>query len=120
MTRVGMMKRILGTAVLIAALAPVAQAETVRSKSFVGDIQRRAVTMQARDGSGSAQALQAYVSVTTVAGVVPGQAQIQAAGAFAAKAGCRDARDHERDDEPQRHGEEHPAAAPRNGRRIGS
>ncbi|WP_300445123.1 hypothetical protein [uncultured Mameliella sp.] len=92
MTRVGMMKRILGTAVLIAALAPVAQAETVRSKSFVGDIQRRAVTMQARDGSGSAQALQAYVSVTTVAGVVPGQAQIQAAGAFAAKAGCRDAR----------------------------
>lgn len=84
------MKRILGTAVLVAALAPMAQAETVRSKSFVADIQRRAVNMQARDGTGSTPAVQVYVSVKTVAGAAPAQGQIKAAGAFAAKAGCRD------------------------------
>ncbi|WP_323770122.1 hypothetical protein [Antarctobacter sp.] len=86
------MKRILGAAVLIAALTSAAQAETVRSKSFVGDIQRRAVTMQARDGAGSTPAVQVYVSVKTVAGAVPAQGQFKAAGAFAAKAGCRDKR----------------------------
>ncbi|MBY6161084.1 hypothetical protein KUV73_09370 [Mameliella alba] len=83
------MKRILGAAALIAALASVAQAETGRSKAFVGEIQRRAVQMQARDGSGSTQAVQAYVSVKTAAGAAPAQAQMQAAGRFAASAGCR-------------------------------
>lgn len=86
------MKRILGAAVLIAALAPVAQADTVRSKAFVGDVQRRAVTMHARNGSGSTTALQVYVSVKTANGAVPEQGQMKAAGSFAAKAACRDRR----------------------------
>lgn len=84
------MKRLLGIAALCGALSPMAQAETVRSQSFVGEIEHRAVTLQARDGTGSTQARQAYVSVTTLAGTVPAQAQLQAAGVFAAKAGCRD------------------------------
>jgi hypothetical protein len=67
----------------------VAQAETVRSQEFVAEIQRRVVTLQARDGNGSTQANHVYVSVTTTAGSVPPQPRLQAAGGFAAAAGCR-------------------------------
>jgi hypothetical protein len=83
------MKRMIWTATLCIALAPLAQAETVRSDTFLGEIQRRAMTLQARDGTGAAQASQVYVSVTTTAGAVPMQSQLKAAGGFATKAGCR-------------------------------
>ncbi len=41
------MKRFPGTATLCVDLAPMAQAETIRSNSFVGEIQRRPGVMQA-------------------------------------------------------------------------
>lgn len=84
------MKRFLGTAALCVAIAPMAQAETIRSNSFVGEIQRRPVMMQARDGSGQISAMQVYVSVTTVAGAVPGRDALKSAAAFAARAGCQE------------------------------
>lgn len=84
------MKRIAGIAALCVAMAPMVQAETIRSKTFVGEIQRRPVVLTARDGSGQTSAAQVYVSVTTLAGGVPARDALNAAGAFAAKAGCRD------------------------------
>lgn len=83
------MKPILMTICMVAMTAAGAQAETVKSGQFMGEITRHAVKMQPRDGSGAPlTAVQAWVSVTTLSGAVPVKAQMQAAGVFAAKAGC--------------------------------
>ncbi|KUF09083.1 hypothetical protein AVJ23_19345 [Pseudoponticoccus marisrubri] len=73
----------LGAAVLM--MAQAAPAEVVKSERFQGDVQRRAIKPLA-DGTPMSHI---YVSVTTVAGAVPGRAMLPQAGAFAAQAGCR-------------------------------
>ena len=66
-------------------LATSALAETVRSSSFEGEIQRRAIKPLS-DGSPMSHL---YVSVRALNGAAPTQGQMAAAARFAAAAGCR-------------------------------
>lgn len=78
------MKRI-AWAALVLSLATAAGAETVRSSSFEGEISRRALKPLA-DGTPMSHL---YVSVRTLSGAAPAQAQMRQAAVFAARAGCR-------------------------------